>query len=335
MKIFVTGHRGYIGSLLVSQLQTQGHFVTGCDLCLYKNSEYSLIVKPNKEYVRDIRSLTPQHLEGHDGIMHLAALSNDPMGAINPKLTESINRDAAVHLARIAKQARVPRYLFSSSCSIYGQNIEGMDLNETAPLHPQSVYARTKIEAEKEIALLADSNFSPVFLRNSTAYGDSPMLRLDLMVNNLMACAFTTGEIHILSDGSPWRPLVHVKDIARAFIAFLQAPREKIHNQAINIGRNEENYQVRQVASRISKIFPKARITYSPKANIDSRNYRVNFDLLSTILPDFQFEYSLDLALNELHRSFVEHKLSLQDFRDGKFERIVSLKNQLDTLKSG
>ncbi|MBF8263349.1 MAG: galE [Parachlamydiales bacterium] len=328
MKVFVTGHRGYIGSHLVSLLKHIGHQVTGCDLNLYKGSEFGPLGKPDKEFFRDIRELSTAHLEGHDCVMHLAALSNDPMGEIDPKLTVSINRDASIHLAKCAKKAGVPRFLFSSSCSIYGKN-DDLDLDESARLSPQSVYARSKIETEEEIAKLADSSFSPAYLRNATAYGVSPMLRLDLMVNNLMAYAFTTGEIRITSDGSPWRPLIHVKDIARAFIAFLEAKQDLIHNQAVNIGANSENYQVWQVAHKISHLFPKARLVFTGEVGRDPRNYRVNFDKLSQILPDFRLEHTLDSALKELHRSFVDRKLTRQDFEGGKFTRLSQIKNWL------
>jgi nucleoside-diphosphate-sugar epimerase len=331
MKVFVTGHRGYIGAHLVQLLKERGYFVTGCDLNLYEGSEFGPIIKPDQEFIRDIRELSHLHFEGHDCVMHLAALSNDPMGELHPKTTESINRDASIHLARCAKKAGVPRFLFASSCSMYGKS-DSYDLDETAPLQPQSVYARSKIEAEREIAKLADDHFSPAFLRNATAYGYSPMLRLDLMVNNLMACAFTTGDLRITSDGSPWRPLIHAKDIARAFIAFLQAPRETIHNKAVNIGANNENYQVWQIARKITQIFPKARLIFTGEVGADPRNYRVNFDLLSQLLPDFQLAHPLDETLHELHRSFVDHKLNLQDFEGGKFTRLTILKKRMPLI---
>ncbi len=334
MKVFVTGHRGYIGAHLVQLLKNEGHFVAGCDLNYYEGSEWSSIVPPDKEYFRDICTLSALHFEGYDCVIHLAAISNDPMGELDPKMTDIINRDASILLARCAKKAGVPRFLFSSSCSIYGRN-EWSELDEESPLNPQSAYAKSKIEAEKGIAVLADDQFSPVFLRNATAYGDSPMLRLDLMVNNLMAYAYTTGEIQIKSDGSPWRPLTHVKDIARAFVAFLHAPKKEIHNQAVNIGANSENYQVWEVARKVSNCFPKARLVFTGEAGADPRDYRVNFNLLTRLLPDFKLEYGLDLGIKELHRSFVEHKLTREDFEKGKYTRLTQLKKKMKPSKRG
>jgi len=331
MRIFVTGHRGYIGSLLVPLLKNHGHFVTGCDLDLFAGSEFASPVQPDNELIQDIRLISPEQLKGHDCVMHLAAISNDPMGEIDPALTESINRDASIHLALSAKAAGVPRFLFASSCSIYGQSGD-CDLDENASLAPLSVYARSKIEAEREISKMADDHFSPVFLRNSTAYGVSPMLRLDLMVNNLMAHAFTSGNLRITSDGSPWRPLIHAKDIARAFDAFLHAPRSQIHNKAVNIGANSENYQVRQVAEKIIKLFPQAKLIFTGEVGADPRNYRVNFDLFTWLMPDFQLEYTLDRALEELYRAFVDHQLTAQDFESGKFIRLSRLRTNIKLL---
>ncbi len=234
MKVFVTGHKGYIGAHLVELLKKGGHSVTGCDIGLFDGCAWEKIVPADRSLDKDVRDVTLHDLDGHDCIMHLAAISNDPMGEVDAAATYAINRDASIRIAKLAKQAGVPRFLFAASCSVYGAGAK-LDLDETDPLNPLTAYAKSKIETEQAVSRLADDNFSPAYLRNATAYGHSPMLRIDLVVNNLLACAVATGEIRIMSDGSPWRPLIHCRDIARAFIAFMLAPKEAIHNKAINV----------------------------------------------------------------------------------------------------
>ena len=223
MKIFVTGHRGFIGAHLVDVLKQEGHTVVGCDLQLFEGCNWEPLVEPDRELIKDVRTIETRDLDGCECVMHLAAISNDPMGELNAQLTFDINRDASIRLARMAKQAGVPRFLFAGSCSVYGKG-EKLDLDEDDPLNPLTAYARSKIETEQAVSELADASFTPVYLRNATAYGHSPMLRIDLVVNNLLASAMAYGEIRIQSDGSPWRPLIHCRDIARAFAAFAQAP---------------------------------------------------------------------------------------------------------------
>jgi nucleoside-diphosphate-sugar epimerase len=252
MKVFVTGHKGYIGAQLVGVLKSHGHVVTGCDIGYFDGCEWDRLVAPDTKILADVHDITERHVEGHDCVMHLAAIPNDPMGELNEELTYRTNLDGSIYLPKTAKKAGIGRFLFSSSCSIYGQG-EKLDLDELAAFNPVSAYAHSKLETEQALSQLADRYFSPVYLRNATAYGYSPMLRNDLVANNLLACAVTRGDIRIMSDGSPWRPLIHCKDIARAFLALMCATRETVHNRAINIGSNSENYQVRDVVDEVQR----------------------------------------------------------------------------------
>ncbi|QEH39225.1 UDP-glucose 4-epimerase (plasmid) [Aquisphaera giovannonii] len=331
MKAFVTGHQGYIGSHLVDVLKQAGHSVVGCDIGLFEGCGWEPLVKPDRHLNKDVRQIEPADLEGCDAVMHLAAISNDPMGDLNAQITFDINRDASIRLAKIAKQAGVPRYLFAGSCSVYGQG-EKLDLDEGDPLNPLTAYAKSKIDTEVAVSELADDAFTPVFLRNSTAYGHSPMLRIDLVVNNLLGSALAYGEIRIQSDGSPWRPLIHCRDIARAFLAMAEAPREAVHNKAINVGANSENYQVRDVGNQVQRLVPSAKITYTGEVGADPRNYRVNFDLLYKLLPDFRLQYNLASGMEELHRKMVEHGFGKKDFEGDQFVRLRTLKHRFQLL---
>jgi nucleoside-diphosphate-sugar epimerase len=334
MKVFVTGHLGFIGSHLIDVLRAAGHRVTGCDLGLFKGCEWEPLEQPDVELIKDIGSVTEDDLSGHDAICHLAAISNDPMGDLDPAITLTINRDKSVELARKAKAAGVGRFLFAGSCSVYGAG-DKLDLAETDPLKPVSCYAESKVESEQLIGQLANDGFTPVFLRNATAYGHSRMLRIDLVANNLLASALAYGEIRIQSDGTPWRPLIHCRDIARAFLAFAQAPRDAVHNQSINVGGNSENYQVRDVGDVIQALVPQAKITYTGEVGSDPRNYRVRFDKLNRLLPDFRLEYDLARGMDELHRSMLQHGFNKQDFEGDQFVRLRTLKKRMNLLSEG
>ncbi len=331
LRVFVTGHQGYIGTHLVELLRHAGHEVTGCDIGLFRGAEWETIPAADRELHKDVRQIEAEDVAGHDCVMHLAAISNDPMGDVDPETTFAINRDASIRLAGLAREAGVGRFLFSGSCSVYGQGNK-LDLEETDPLHPLTAYAKSKIDTEKAVSELADDAFSPAFLRNATAYGHSPMLRVDLVVNNLLASALSYGEIRIMSDGSPWRPLIHCRDIARAFVAFMEAPREAIHNRAVNIGGNAENYQVRDVADQVQRLMPDAQITFTGEVGADPRNYRVNFDLLSELLPDFALQYTLALGMEELHEKMLEHSFGKEDFEGDQFVRLRWLNEHPDRL---
>jgi nucleoside-diphosphate-sugar epimerase len=331
MNIFATGHRGYIGAHLVDVLKQEGHTVIGCDVGLFEGCNWEPLVAPDRELVQDIRTIEARNLDGCDCVMHLAAISNDPMGEMNAQLTFDVNRDASIRLAEIAKRAGVPRFLFAGSCSIYGKG-EKLDLDETDPLNPLTAYARSKIETEQAVSKLADTSFTPVYLRNATAYGHSPMLRIDLVVNNLLGSAISYGEIRIQSDGSPWRPLIHCRDIARAFAAFAKASKEIVHNKAVNVGGNAENYQVRDVGNQVQRLIPSAKVVYTGEVGADPRNYRVKFDLLSKLLPDFRLQYRLESGMEELHRKMVEHGFGKEDFEGDRFVRLRTLKSRFHLL---
>jgi nucleoside-diphosphate-sugar epimerase len=325
MRVFVTGNRGYIGAHVVDLLKQHGHEVTGCDIGLFAGCDWEPLVVPDCEFQQDVRALTEYDLENHDAVIHLAAISNDPMAEVDPELTLAVNGEASIQLAQRAKAAGVPRFLFASSCSIYGKG-ERLDLDERAALNPISAYAQSKILAEAGIARLADDTFSPIFLRSATAYGDSSMLRIDLVANNLLASALVYGEVRVMSDGTPWRPLIHCRDIARAFLAFAEAPCEAIHNRHVNVGANTENYQVSDVAEIVKTLVPNAAIVFTGEIGHDPRDYRVSFDLLGQVLPDFHLSYTLREGMVELHRQYVKHGFGRSDFEGDQFVRLRRLR---------
>jgi nucleoside-diphosphate-sugar epimerase len=321
VKVLITGHNGYIGCVLVPLLREAGHEVVGLDSYLYETCTFGDDVPDPPALRKDVRDVDVADLRGFDAVVHLAAISNDPVGDLAPDTTLEINHRAASRLAALAKEAGVERFLFSSSCSLYGA--AGDDyLDESAAFNPVTPYGRSKILAEDDMRALADDDFSPTYLRNATAYGYSTRLRGDLVVNNLTAYAFTTGQVLIKSDGSPWRPLVHIEDISRAFLAILEAPRELVHDEAFNVGRTEENYRIREVASIVEDVVPGSTVTYADGASPDIRNYRVDCDKLARTLPAFQPQWTVRRSVEELYEAFLRHGLTLEDFLSRRFMRI-------------
>jgi nucleoside-diphosphate-sugar epimerase len=325
VRLFVTGHRGFIGCRVVEVLKEAGHSVTGCDLDLFAGCGWEPLPRADRELV------AAAELEGYDCVVHLAAISNDPMGELDPEQTIATNTLGALHVAAAAKEAGVGRFLLAGSCSVYGHAAKPA-MTEGDPLTPLTVYARSKIEAEAAIAPLASDGFAPVFLRAATAYGHSPMLRVDLVVNNLLACAYATGSIRIMSDGSPWRPLVHCRDLARAFLALAEAPAGAVSGRAVNVGGNEENYRVREIADQVQRLLPEAEIVYTGKVGADPRSYRVSFDLLGELVPGFRLEYTLATGMEDLLRKLEEHRFSLADWEGPRVVRLRTLRDRLALL---
>lgn len=330
MRIMVTGSHGYIGTILTRMLMEKGHDVVGLDSDLYEQCTFGTGGVPDLPLIRkDVRDASASDLEGMDAILHLAALSNDPLSDLNPQLTYEINHAASVRLARLGKEVGVKRFVFSSSCSTYGAAGDEM-LTENAAFNPVTPYGDSKVLVERDVSTLADESFSPVFLRNATAYGVSPRMRFDLVLNNLVAWAFATGLVYIKSDGTPWRPIVHIEDISRAFIAAVEAPRESIHNQAFNIGMNEENYQVSQLAEIVKETVPGCRIEFAQDAGPDKRNYRVDFSKAAAVLPDFRPLWNARRGATELLEAYKRVGLVLEDFEGPRFKRIDHIKHLLD-----
>jgi nucleoside-diphosphate-sugar epimerase len=314
MKILITGHDGYIGAVMVEVLRRAGHDVTGLDTCLYQGCSFGPEPPSVPAMRTDIRDVAVADLSGFDAVIHLAALSNDPLGCLSEDCTLEINHRASVRLARMAKAAGVPRFLFASSCSLYGAAGGDSMLDEQAAFNPITAYGLSKVLVEQDVSQLADSDFSPTFLRNATAYGASPRLRADVVVNNLVGIAFTTGEVLIQSDGTPWRPLVHVQDISRAFLTVLEAPRETVHNQAFNVGSTAENYQIRDVADIVRDVVPGCSIKYAADGGPDPRCYRVNCDKMTAALPGFRTEWTVQKGAIELYESFKRNALTPEMF---------------------
>ena len=315
MRVLVAGDRGYIGAVMVPLLSAAGHDVSGLDLGLYEGCDLgpapAFPSGASTRAVCDMRDVTAGQLAGYDAVICLAALSNDPLGDLNPGATVSVNLDGTMHLAEAAKAAGVGRFLFASSCSLYGA--AGSDaVTEDADLYPVTPYGETKVQAERALSALADDDFSPTYLRNATAYGASPRLRLDIVVNNLTAVAMTTGEVRLQSDGTPWRPLVHIEDISRAFLAMLEAPRELVHDEAFNVGRAQDNVQIRQIAEMVRDAVPGSTVTLAEDAGPDLRNYRVDFAKLEDTFPDLKLRWTVREGVEELAAAYARYGTDLR-----------------------
>ncbi len=321
MRVLVTGHNGYIGSVLVPRLEGAGHEVVGVDSDLFATCTFGPTVTDPTALHRDVRDIESDDLAGFDAVIHLAAVCNDPVGDLNPQATYDINHLASVRIAEKAKEAGVERFLFSSSCSLYGKAGDEM-LDEGAEFAPVTAYGESKVLAERDISALADDSFSPTHLRNATAYGVSPRLRADVVVNNLVGYAHTTGEILIKSDGTPWRPLVHVEDISSAFLSVLHAPRELVHDEAFNVGASSENYRIRDLAEIVAEVVPGARATFAPGGGPDKRSYQVDCSKLARVLPGFQTRWTVRRGAEELHEAFMSYGLNFEQFTGERYLRI-------------
>lgn len=334
MRVLVTGHRGYVGVRLVPLFRAEGHEVAGLDSGLFDGCTFGAGEDELDSAVRDVRDVSVEDLAGFDAIVHLAGISNDPLGDLDPECTSAINHLGTVHLAKQAKEAGVSRFVFSSSCSLYGSAGDDL-LDEHAEWNPVTPYGWSKLRAEQDLHQLADDTFSPTYLRSATAYGASPRLRGDLVVNNLVGYAFTTGEVFLKSDGTPWRPLVHVEDMARAFLAAVSAPREVVHDEAFNVGATTENYQVRDVASLVEHLVPGSRISFADDAGPDRRNYRVSCDKLASKLPAARPRWTVRDGIAELLESYRRAELTLERLTGPSVQRIQEVRRLLDEGRLG
>ncbi len=325
MKVLVTGNNGYIGTTLVPMLLEKGHDVSGLDSDLFADCTYSGKIAEIPSLQKDVRDVEKSDFEGLDAIIHLAGLSNDPLGDYKPELTNEINHQGSVRIAKLAKDTGVSRFIFASSCSNYGASDSGF-LTEQATFNPVTPYGESKVHVEQSVSKLADDKFSPTFLRASTAYGFSPRLRFDLVLNNLTAWAYTTGQVYLKSDGSPWRPIVHVEDISRAYIAALEAPRELVHNAAFNVGTTTENYQIREIAEIVRDVVPGCKVEFAPDAAPDKRCYRVDCNHIARTLHNFKPQWTARRGVEELYESYKAVGLTLDEFEGEKFKRIAHIK---------
>lgn len=331
MRVLMTGYDGYVGAVMVPVLTAAGHELVGLDNHYFSGCDFGRYRPDIKTIRADIRDLEPSHLDGIDAVVHLAAVSNDPLGNLNPQSTYDINHKASMQLAKLARDAKVSRFIYSSSCSIYGAASQRDVLDETASFSPVTPYAKSKVMVESDLEAMGDDEFCPVFMRNATVYGASPKLRGDLVVNNLTGWALTTGKVFMKSDGTPWRPLLHVRDMAEAFLAVLEAPRASVFNQAFNVGHDGENYRISQVAEIVKSQVSDSVIEYSEGAGADPRCYRVTFDKLARTLPELKLTWNVEKGVAELIKAYRTEGLTQEQLEGGKFLRIKTISQHIES----